>query len=105
MYFHTNISLSRSSDQQNIDRSSSFHAYYATHGNKDKTKDLDVVGEGEPSTAIPGLTVNVDERRTSRVQFKEEIKEGKNEEGQTEEDKTTERDLEAEFAGNLEGPD
>ena len=49
--------------------------------------------------------MTVDERRTSRVQFKDEIQVDKTEEVQTEDDKTTERDLEAEFAGIFEGPE
>ena len=96
------IYLSRSNEQQKLNRSSSFHAYYATQCENGKTEDLDGAGEGEPSTASPGLTVNSDERRPSRVQFKDVVEQDKNEETrQAEGEKTAEKDVEEEFAGIL----
>ncbi|CAB3985670.1 cation channel sperm-associated 2-like [Paramuricea clavata] len=96
----------RSSDRDQpragIKRTSSFHAYYALHTDEDRTEDLDFGAQS--GQAIPDGTLNVEEPRTTRVQFKEEIKEDKNKGAETAEDgKTSEKDTEAEFEASL-GP-
>ena len=92
--------LFRSNDSTGMKRSSSFHAYYAMHSNENRTEDLNDPLQNSPevTTAFPAATENNDERRTSRVQFKEDIEDNKAKE-ETKDDNETEIDMEAEFAG------
>ena len=92
-----NFYLSRSSDQPGMKRTSSFHAYYALHGDEDRTEDLDFVAQSAPVMA--GLTVHVDEPQTTRVQLNEDINEDKTKTAETDDGKKAETDMEAEFAG------
>ena len=79
---------SRSGDLPGLKKSSSFHAY-GFEDNEDKTEDVEFV--------VPDSTANIEEPHTTRVHFKEEIKEDKTK--TAEDGKTTQTDMDAEFAG------
>lgn len=85
----------RSSDQQSLKRTSSFHAYYAQDTNKGKE---DVVAQS--GNVVPEMTSDMGEPGTTRVQFNvddDEEDTKKNDEGEK-----TEIDMEAQFAGAID---
>ncbi|XP_028399254.1 LOW QUALITY PROTEIN: cation channel sperm-associated protein 2-like [Dendronephthya gigantea] len=88
---HEKIAQIRSNDQQSLKRTSSFHAYYARHTEDDGE---DFVAQG--GCVIPEMSSEMDEPRTTRVQFKED--EDEEDTKKKDEGEKTETDMEAEFA-------